>query len=641
MSAEKRPVLVVDDDETLARTIADVLGLHGFDAQTAVRGSDALALAEAMTPGAAVVDLRLPDMDGLDLAARLHRRTQDMQIVILTGNASVETAIRALRDEQCEYLVKPVDPETLVRVLRAADDRRRLRAAEAALERSRTLVRAVFDASPLPIVVYEADTTITLWNPAAERLFGWPAGDAVGRRWTDLFPDDGDALQTRLRAVMRGEPLVGIETRQRRADGALIDLRSTFAVLPPEVGGTASLLGMHEDVTEHKRMDQELREAQRLDQIGRLAGAVAHDFNNLLTVIIAQAEVSLADRTTTGDSREAFSDILSAARDGSDLTRQLLAFARRTPVELVAIAPSDLIASKERLYRRLVGDRVNLRLVLEPDAGAVEADRSQLEQVIANLLVNARDAMPGGGVVTLATRRWYEPRRGRPALAGREWVVIEVADTGVGITNEVRERMFEPYFTTKPRGQGTGLGLATAYGIVQRFGGVLTVDSEVGKGSTFRVFLPRRADASHMPVEEPSGPRHAGRRDTTVLIVEDQPAVRAVAVRVLARAGYDVHAVATGAEATVWCREHAQRPPRVAVIDVNLPDDDGRNVARQLTAMVPGLAVVFASGAPGTLSAMEAGARVLEKPYSITALSDAVRSAAEAAIESRPDRSSP
>jgi two-component system cell cycle sensor histidine kinase/response regulator CckA len=622
-----QPVLVVDDDAMLARTLADVLELHGFETRTAGTGQSAIKIAREIRPSVAVVDLRLPDMDGLDLASLLHADAQDLQIIILTGNASVETAVRALRDENCEYLIKPIEPSTLVRSMRAADDRRRLRTTEDELRRTQSLTRAVFDSSPLPVIVVDPKSTVTLWNPAAERLFGWTASETIGRH-SPIGPTDRvEEAQQRFRLVLTGETFVGLEVRRTRKDGTILDLRQTLAPITDSDGVVEAVVILFEDITERRRLDQELRDAQRLDSVGRLAGGVAHDFNNLLAVIIAESELALTAESLAPEAKEAFKDVLSAAKAGSDLTRQLLSFARRRPVELVEVDVNALVSDVEHMFRRVLGERINYVADLAADAGTTMADRSQLEQVIVNLLVNARDAMPQGGRLSVSTRRHLEPAGGHPSLERREWIVIAVTDTGTGIPPALRERIFEPFFSTKPRGQGTGLGLATSYGIVQQTGGVILLKSEEGEGSTFTIYLPRSGSRLTPITEVPTQPR--ARQSGVVVVVEDQPALRAVARRVLERKGYVVHTADSGADAQRLFGE-LDAPPDAMLIDINLPDGDGRDIAIEARRRYPHVATILTSGAPETIRELGEHAKLLEKPYSVESLTAAVAAAIEA-----------
>jgi two-component system cell cycle sensor histidine kinase/response regulator CckA len=629
------PVLVVDDDAMLARTLADVLEMHGFDARTASDGQSAIAMARELRPSVAVVDLRLPDMDGLDLASLLHADAQEMQIIILTGNASVETAVRALRDENCEYLIKPIEPSTLVRTMRAADDRRKLRSTEDELRRTQSLARAVFDASPLPVVVGNGEGQITLWNPAATRLFGWTAEEAMALG-NPLWTEDVVAeTKERLLEVMAGETFVGIHVKRKNKDGRILDLRQTLAPIYAADGSPEAILAVFEDITERRRLDQELRDAQRLDQVGRLAGGVAHDFNNLLAVIIAESELALGENYLAPEARQGFTDILSAAKAGSDLTRQLLSFARKRPVEPIEVDINTLVMDVEHMFRRVIGERVSYTADLSPDAGATFADKSQLEQVVVNLLVNARDAMSQGGRLTVSTRRHLEPAGGRPALERREWIVLSVSDTGHGIPAALRDRIFEPFFTTKPRGQGTGLGLATTYGIVQQCGGLITVDSVEGEGSTFTIYLPRSGSKTTPLSEVPTAPSAKGQG--VVVVVEDQSALRAVARRVLERKGYVVHTCESGEDAARLLASLV-RPPDAMVIDINLPDGDGRDIASAVRAKHPSVATILTSGAPETMRQLGDQVQLLEKPYSVETLSAAVAAGIEQARTHRFER---
>jgi CheY-like chemotaxis protein len=272
----------------------------------------------------------------------------------------------------------------------------------------------------------------------------------------------------------------------------------------------------------------------------------------------------------------------------------------------------------------VIGERVTLKLDLDSGAGTTIADQSQLEQVLANLIVNARDAMPHGGTLTVSTTRHLEPAGGNPTLERREWVLISVSDTGTGIPAGVRERIFEPFFTTKPRGQGTGLGLATSYGIVQQSGGIITVESAEGRGSTFRVFLPRTESKVEPETADITAPRD--KKPGTVLVVEDQPALRAVARRVLEREGYVVYTAESGGEAKEVMAQ-LDTPPDAMVIDINLPDGDGREVMRVIGATYPSVAAILTSGAPETIRQIGEAIPLLEKPYSVASLSAAVATA--------------
>ena len=615
-------ILLVDDDDALRSTTVDILALHGFSTHAAANGRAALALAHRMSPApiVAVVDLRLPDMNGLDLTHELREENRELQVVILTGNASVESAIRALRDEECDYLLKPIEPTQLVRTLRTAEGRWRLRRTEAELRQTQEVLRATFEASPLPIVTYDRDRHVTLWNPAAERLFEWTAGEVVGTT-PSIVPAAELARARQMQdASLRGKSFVGIDVMRLRKNGSPVYLRLSQAPLLDAAGTATGFLAMYEDITERRRIDEHLRESQRLDAIGRLAGGMAHDFNNLLAVILGEVDLALELPGTNETTREVFKSVRHAANSGAVLTRQLLTVARRQKAEPTVFSLNQLLMESDRLLRRAVGDRIVFETDMMPELRHVNADRQQIEQVVTNLAVNARDAMPDGGTLRMTTaNRTIDAETPPPGHRPGDWVVLEAADTGTGIPDDVRPRLFEPFFTTKEHGKGTGLGLATSYGIVERFGGFITVESAVGNGSTFRVFLP--AVTGPVKPQRATPPQAPGGKEI-VLIVEDQDALRGVATRILAGRGYGVHAVGTRAEALEAVATMSP-PPDLVIIDVNLPDGNGVDVARTLREQFPSIRLLLTSGAEGHLGSDDFP--FVPKPFGIRSLSDAVR----------------
>jgi len=620
-------VLLVDDDVAMASTISDILTIHGFKTHTAANGQRALTLAREMEPppSVAVVDLRLPDMDGLDLASQLHSQSEELQIVILTGNASVETAIRALRDAHCDYLLKPVSPTVLISTLRAAEGRRQLRHTEATLRHTQELVRTVFHASPLPLVAVDTFTAVTLWNAAAERVFGWTEDEVMGRQAPMVSFDRQAEARALDRAALRGETTVGVQVQRRRRDGSALDMRVSTAPLTDGNGNVSGVLAVYEDITERRKIEEHLRDAHRLDQIGRLAGGVAHDFNNLLAVILAETDLALRDTTLSAEVRDTLESVNRAADSGAVLTRQLLALARRQAVSPVLFSLNAMVTDLERMLKSLLGERVTLELSLARDLWNVKVDRGQLEHVLTNLAVNARDAMAEGGAVTITTANVPAWRPGGPAgLEGRDWVMLSMRDTGHGIPDDVRARLFEPFFTTKERGKGTGLGLATSYGIVQRFGGKFTVESAAGQGATFWVHLPRAPDGGDVASPARQTPARLGTE--RVLVVDDQVELLGLARKILRNQGYAVEVASTGLQA-IQVAELMLEPPDLVVLDVNLPDGDGREVMRRLRERYPRVRVLLTSGAFADSGAVGTDAPFLAKPYSFDSLARAVRSA--------------
>ncbi len=361
--------------------------------------------------------------------------------------------------------------------------------------------------------------------------------------------------------------------------------------------------------------EEQLRQAQKLEAVGRLAAGVAHDFNNLLTAILGDAELLAEHGAPDGPLREAALEIEAAAQRAALLTRQLLAFGRRQTARPLVLDLNEVVASLDHMLRRLIGEDVELRTLTAPGLGRVRADPGQLEQVIVNLAVNARDAMPGGGRLTLETRNADLPVDASRRGERRPGVLLSVSDTGCGMGPEVRGHLFEPFFTTKGPGRGTGLGLSTLYGIVKQSGGEVEVQSEPGQGSVFQVYLPRVDEEVERPPEQAGGRPAAGGTET-VLVVDDEPLVRALAVRVLRAAGYAVRDAADGDEALRLVASGAAID--LLVCDVVLPRRSGPVLAAELRAGQPELPVLFVSGYAGSAldpASLGGGSAFLPKPF--------------------------
>ncbi len=380
--------------------------------------------------------------------------------------------------------------------------------------------------------------------------------------------------------------------------------------------GHATVLCASTDVTERKRLEGELLEAQKLEAIGRLAGGIAHDFNNLLTVLVASAEELMAQRA--GPDAD-LARILSAANRATALTQQLLDFARKSPVDVRELAVNELVGEIVSLLVRVLGEEVRTVTVLDPAAGNVRVDRRSMDRVLMNLAVNARDAMPGGGTLTFSTSDIASPDGG-----AERWVALSVADTGLGMSADTRARAFEPFFTTKAVGQGTGLGLATSFGIVQQAGGRIEVASELGKGTTFRILLPTTGTpvAPRVPTTRPPPPAPPGTE--TVLLIDDDQFVRNATARLLKRLGYEVLAAATSDEAIDLAR--ANPGIDLLLTDVVMPGMSGPEVANAVRTLLPGLPVLYVSGYNSdALEFVNDTVNVLAKPFSRAELADKLR----------------
>ena len=506
-------------------------------------------------------------------------------------------------------------------------------------DRKREEERLAFQANLLhqvnqPVLCTDTTEILTYWNEAAERLFGFTAAEALGRRGTDLLgPQWSPGQQEAVATALRTSGAWSGEMRLTSKAGALVVVEASVRLVRDAGGKPVHGITVMQDVTLRKRLEEQLRQSQKMEAIGLLAGGVAHDFNNLLAVILGFSELAARKLPPGHPVSAQLSEVFEAARRGGELTRKLLAFSRK---QIIQLRPVDVGAQVEdftRMIQRIVGEDVELAVERCKETLAVRADPTQLEQVLLNLCTNARQAMPAGGRLALATRAvdldevfathhpWARPG---------SFAEIAVSDTGVGMDAATLAHIYEPFFTTKR--EGTGLGLATVYGIVQQHGGFLDVESAPGTGTTFRVYLPRTSEAAQSTRTNGATPvPHELRGTEVVLVAEDEPALRALVTITLTDLGYHVIATRDGAEAVREFESHAKEIALV-VLDVVMPRLDAREAYERILAIRPGVRVLFTTGyAPASTrlaQLLESGTvPVLEKPFTPVALAAKVRSA--------------
>ena len=443
-----------------------------------------------------------------------------------------------------------------------------------------------------------------------------------------IHPEDLSAAQRAFAEILRGDVAPALAIRVRHQDGRWVTLEVSGAAIADEEGGPM-VLGVARDITERRRLEEELRQAQKMEAVGRLAGGVAHDFNNMLTAIAGYAELSLAGLTKDSPLRRNLEEIARAAERAASLTRQLLAFSRRQLLQPRVVDLNAAVAAAESMLRRLVGEDVEFTTRLEPALWPVKIDPGQIDQVLMNLAANARAAMPRGGTLTIETHDVeVGPGEARlyPELTPGPYVLLSVSDTGVGMDEETRAHVFEPFFTT--RVEGTGLGLATVYGIVQQSGGQIWVESEPGRGTIFRLAFPR----SEEPLESALAPvplaPSGSRGHETILLVEDEDAVRGLVRRTLEGAGYRILEAAAPSEALRLVAAH-QGSLDLVLTDVVLPEMSGRELAARLHESRPDTAVLYVSGydedAVVHHGVLDSDIAFLAKPFSPDELARRVR----------------
>lgn len=596
-------------------------------------------------------DFSLPHFDGLQAVAAMHSRGLDIPFILVSGTMGEEAAIRAIQHGIDDYLLK----DNLLRFGTAVANalaKKRLREERRKDEREKQLAAdhyrqsverqaAVLDALPAHIALLDAQGEIIAVNRSWRRFAGTegaPDGGAfLGRNYLEVCQSatgqeaqDAQAAAAGIQQVLRGESR---EFSMSYACPSPSERRwFRLVVGPMSEQGPAGAIVMHIDVTREIELESQLRQSQKMEAIGQLAGGVAHDFNNILAVIVLQADIGSMSPAAPPEILSILSEIRGAAERAARLTQQLLLFGRR---ELMRPRPVDLnevVTNLSKMLQRLIREDVTLQLRLSPEPQPVLADAGMIDQVLMNLAVNARAAMPGGGMLVIETssQRIDSSHHGRPPeLPGGDYVCLCVTDTGCGIAPEIREKIFDPFFTTKDAASGTGLGLATVFGIIKQHSGWIEVESEVGQGSSFLVFLPLTQATKKLSSRPDRSARDGPRGSERILLVEDDRGLRLVTTAVLTRYGYTVVAAEDGQAARrLWEEQRGQF--QLLLTDMVMPGGlTGRDLAQGLLENSPDLKVLFTSGYSSELAGRQlhlpAGQDFLQKPASTDQLLRSVR----------------
>lgn len=697
-------VLVVEDSATQAEALRALLIDAGYSVTLSSSGEDGLVQFANQAFDVVISDIVMPGaVDGYELCRRIKSTDRrETPVVLLTSLSDPLDIIRGLECGADNFFTKGVDPihllERLQLLLTTRHTRSKsklrvgirvifmdreftitsereqildllistfedavrqnhglrqreeeLRAAQEALARYagslEQRLRSVLES--VPDVLYSAHPGFAeryYTSPACEKVIGYSAQqlEADPGLWLRaIHEDDHPGATSALAEVVRSAQRSTLEYRVRHADGSVRWIRDTVVPITDQHGAVVRLDGSARDITEQRKLEEQFRQAQKMDAVGRLAGGVAHDFNNLLTVITSYCEILLEDLADSDTSRQSIQEIQKAAISASGLTRQLLTFSRQQVLELRVLDVNSVVASAETLLKRLLGEDIALVAGPTPKLGTIRADPGQFEQVIVNLAVNARDAMPDGGKLTIETANADMDEafvRDHPLATAGRYVMLAVSDTGTGMDEQTQRRIFEPFFTTKPLGKGTGLGLAMVYGIVKQSGGFIWVYSEPGHGTTFKIYLPRVDGPVERvtPVATPAGSLQGGE---TVLLVEDSPTVRAVTQRALVRFGYLVLEAPDGQAALQLAARHPG-PIQLLLTDVIMPELGGRRLAEQLRALRPEIRVLFMSGytddAVVRHGVLEAGIAFLQKPFTPEMVARKVRALLDSPQGSEP-----
>jgi two-component system, cell cycle sensor histidine kinase and response regulator CckA len=625
-------VLLVEDSETDAELVDLALRRSGYDVSRQ-RVQTQQAMQEALEQPWDVVlsDYSMPGFDGLSALRTLQAAQVAVPFIIVSGTIGEETAVAALHGGADDFLLKDklarlgpaIERARRERTLRAAQQ-----AAEQALRESEERYRRIIETTNEGVWLLNEAGKTTFVNRRMSTLLGYPAAELGQQPLLDFVHEGSRRVVREAVSAARLAPVGQVEACLVCADGKelWVLLDSTPIV---EQGRHVGVLVMVMDISLRKRLEEQLRQAQKMEAVGNLAGGVAHDFNNLLSVILGYAEMIISELPTGDPIKADLEELNRAGERARDLTRQLLAFSRRQVLEPRTIDLNQLLRSMGPMLRRLLREDIELSFLTAATLGRVFADAGQLAQIVMNLLVNARDAIQGVGKIAIETgdaeldEQYAASHHG---VVPGPYVMLAVSDTGVGMDAATQEHIFEPFFTTKDVDGGTGLGLATVFGIVKQSGGHIWVYSEPGAGATFRIYLPRTDGAlEDAPLQEPPATLHGSE---TILIVEDQEQVRTLMRVILRRFGYNVLEAPNGGEALLIC-EKFPATIHLLLTDVVMPRMSGRELAQRLSPLRPDMAVMYVSGYTENAivhhGVLDAGVAYVQKPITPDVLAKKVR----------------
>jgi two-component system, cell cycle sensor histidine kinase and response regulator CckA len=642
---KKLRILLLEDSHLDAGIIEEHLRFGGIafsSKRVETEASFRMALREFL-PDVIFLDNQLPAYSGTSGLKLARELCPKVPVIFISGTIGEEKAIELIKLGATDYLLKEHLSRLVPAVQRAMREVKERRENATALEaqmakreradevlrESRARFESVIQSAIDGIISVDEAHRIVLFNPAAERMFGCTEVEAIGQPLERFIP-------ARLRAFAQSKGTGGAVGQLKNLTGqrAQNEEFPIEASISQTMTGGAKLLTLFlRDVTEQKRLEAQLRQAQKMEALGQLASGVAHDFNNLLMVIFGNGELLEMTLPRDAPQRESVDQISRAAERAAALTRQLLAFSRKQVPEFSIVDLNALVTDAEKMLRRLIGENVRLRTVLQPNLSRVQIDRGQMDQVIMNLAINARDAMAKGGSLTIETGEAelnLNYAKNQPEPLPDHYVVLSVSDTGCGMSPEVQARIFEPFFTTKPMGQGTGLGLSVVHGIVKQNQGYIALESASGTGTTFKIYLPPSGMPLTSAVESDTFRPVGG--SETILLVEDEDPVRAVTGLMLETLGYRVLQAESGEEALSVANEN-RKEIDLLMTDVVMPDMSGRELADKLWHFNSGLKVLFQSGYTGAAvlrhGVQHAEVAFLQKPFGIGLLARKVRESLE------------
>jgi len=622
-------ILHLEDDKYDTELVKESLISDGIDCEITRVESESDFVA-ALRKGAfdlIFADYSLPSFDGMLALAIARDQCPNIPFILISGTLGEELAIESLKAGAKDYVLKQRLyrlPHVVKRALEEA-------AAEDALRESEERYQLHFENVGDVIYTVDRDFRITSMSPSVERIIGYKPEELIGLRIGEtglLPPEYHERAYSNTKRVLAGERVGPTEYEFIAKDGTRVIAEVSGAPIIKD-GKVIGGIDVARDITEHRQLEDQFRQAQKMEAIGQLTGGIAHDFNNLLTAIIGHAQLALHTAEESSPIYKDLQEVEKAGQAAANLTRQLLAFSRKQVIRPQVMDINYELEGMKKLLQKLIREDIDLQIKPSPELRRIMADPSQVEQVIVNLVVNARDAMPGGGRIILETANSEldeDYANAHQGVKPGRYVMLAVSDTGCGMRKEVREHIFDPFFTTKPEGQGTGLGLSTVYGIAKQHGGNIWVYSEEGYGTTFKVYLP--VAETQVESERPAKDKSTPRGSETILVVEDEEVVRNVAVRILSNLGYTVLEASNGRQALELLEEE-KAAPDLLVTDVIMPNMGGEELAEEYRRRFPGAKIIFMSGyADGAIQQnglLMPGVELLDKPFSPPSLAQKVR----------------
>jgi two-component system cell cycle sensor histidine kinase/response regulator CckA len=631
-------VIVIEDSAADAELLIYKLKQSGF-APTWQRVETEQEFLASLSPSVELIlaDYSLPHYDALRALEYIKASALDIPFIIVSGTIGEECAVDAMRQGATDYLLK----DRLSRLSSAVSnalEQRRLRQKQLhtalLLDNSERRQHVLLKYSSDGIGLLTADGTIRYTSPSTTQMLGYTLDELLGTSIFDLLhADDRQEFRAHLDTWQQHNSQASIQCRVRHRDGSWcwLEIIGNNQLDEPSV---QALVINYRDISTRKHLEAQFHHAQKLESIGRLAGGIAHDFNNLLTAINSYAEFALEQTPAEVGTRADLEEIVKACWRATSLTRQLLTFARQQMIEPQLLDLNQLIADVDKLLRRLIGAHINLDLQLAPDLALIKADPGQIEQVLVNLAINARDAMPNGGVLTITTcnKVFEQDAIQQLGLPRGSYVALSIRDTGIGMDSETQQRIFEPFFTTKGPDKGTGLGLATCYGIIAQHGGTIWASSELHQGTAFHIYMPQaNGNTGVMPQHEAD--EKLPRGSETILLAEDNRAVRQLAARTLRDQGYHVIEATDGVSALELANTHNGRAIDLLLTDMIMPHMNGKLLFEHIHTSYPNIKTLFVSGYDDGImrqSYHEQGVAFLHKPFSPAMLVRKVREVLDA-----------